>query len=194
MDFKILVITSFLIFTAAIPNAAFGESEYGNINVYYNDKLYPGASTPTPLIKIGEPFKITIEMKMNQECKAYVELSDIGTDLGEKHFEVIEGPSKLGESTSRIFKENESYNYEWTLKATEEWAGGSAPIDFHYTLIKKGDHDSFLNSGFTAVYPTISTEYYDQPDPTPNQTTNSTPAFTIPVALAALLLAYKRKR
>jgi hypothetical protein len=80
-----------------------------------------------------------------------------------------------------------------------EWAGGSMPIDIHYSIIEKYNPEPIVNAGFTAVLPYISTEYYEG-KPTPEEPTEienkQTPAFTLPSALLAiaLLATYNRHR
>ncbi len=171
--------------------------KYYSYEVYYNgDELESDAAKP--VLKIGEPFTVSIEMTVYQECKVYMQIEDLGTGLDMDNFIVVEGPSQLGESISRIYAENESHTYEWTLKPTEEWAGGTIPIDIHYEIIEKGQSEPLVNAGFTAVLPYISTEYYDAPETTPAEPpetdTNQTPAFTLPAALLAIALVALRKK
>ena len=66
--------------------------------------------------------------------ESQVKLLDLGTYSGLNFFVVIDGPSDMGESYDKLFQENETYTFEWTLKATDEWTGGTMPINFHYTI------------------------------------------------------------
>lgn len=163
-----------------------------SLDRYYNNAIFENQSIPKPLVKIGEPFTLRFDMKVDQECKMHVKLSDLGVHQGIESFVIIDGPSKLGDSFSKVYEENESFSYEWTLKATDRWAGGSMPIDFHYEMQLKGVYGSVINSGFTAAVVTVSDEYYDGPEisnPEADQQSNtespSTPAFTLLAACLA---------
>ena len=131
---KIRWILVVLMLLLVYPQIAVAKSQYGNINLYYNDQLLPRGEVAKPTLKIGEPFTVAVEMTMYQYGKVYVEILDLGTDLGFNHFVVIDGPSDMGESYDKLFQENETYTFEWTLKATDEWTGGTMPINFHYTI------------------------------------------------------------
>jgi sarcinarray family protein len=193
----VMVVASLLLFS----NMGSAESSYADIQVYYNDNLYPGASTPKPVVKIGEPFTLRFDVTAYQECRLVAKISDLGTGVGMENFVVIDGPSKLGDKDVRIFMKDEMYTYEWTLKATENWAGGSMPIDFIYSAVLKGESESLFKGEFTAAYVTISDEYYDGPEYVPSSesqsnasSSNSTPGFTMLVASLAMLGVTLTKR
>jgi sarcinarray family protein len=169
-------------------------SAYFSLDRYYNDDLCANQSIPKPLLKIGEPFTLRFDITAEQYCKVNVELSDLGVRNGVESFTIIEGPSNLGERFSKVYDADESFSYIWTLKATEEWSGGSMPIDFYYSVLLPGQSDTVVHSEFTAAYVTISDEYYDGPEHIPSSesqsnasSSNSTPGFTMLVASLALL-------
>ena len=203
MDTKYISIALIMILLI-FPDVALAESQYGKINVYYNDKHLPGAEVAKPILKIGEPFSVAIEMTMYQYCKVYFELSDLGTGLGSNYFVVIDGPSDLGKSHDKIFMENETHTFEWTLKPTDEWVDGSMPVDFYYSILLPGDSESVVNSEFTVAVPYITTEHYEgdttpitttdpeSPTSTNDPTTPSTPAFSLLAAAFALTIAARK--
>ncbi|MCD4704233.1 MAG: sarcinarray family MAST domain-containing protein [Methanosarcinaceae archaeon] len=191
-----LILIVLLISLAILPIVVAAESPYGKIDVYYNDKLYPNTETPNPVLKIGEPFTLRFDVTMKQECKLHVKLSDLGTYQGMNNFNVVDGPSEMGEYYDRIFEENETNTFEWTLKPTDEWAGGSMPINFHYSIQVKNQYDPLVNSEFTAAVPYITNEYYE--GGSSSSTTDpaegadkipSTPAFTLFLAIIGMMLA-----
>ncbi|MDD3042857.1 MAG: sarcinarray family MAST domain-containing protein [Methanosarcinaceae archaeon] len=184
-----------------LQNIATADSSYGNIDVYFNDQILPGKDIAKPYLKIGEPFSVKINMTVYQEYKVSGKL----TELAIGNFEVIEGPSKMDQYSRVILKPNESHIFEWVVKPTDGWAGGSIPINFHYSLVEKGNPEPVLNSEFTVAYCTISTEYYKEKIPSsatsPSETlpsSNSTssesiPAFTILAAVFTLtLISFRR--
>ncbi|MBN2110651.1 MAG: sarcinarray family MAST domain-containing protein [Methanosarcinaceae archaeon] len=195
MDKRLILIVCLIIFEflSVVGSAA---SPYISIDVYYNDELYPGTSTPKPLVKIGEPFTLRFDVTVNQYCKIYAELSDIGVYQGIESFTVIEGPSQLGKDYEKIYEENETFTYKWTLKPTERWAGGSMPLDFHYSVLLPGEHESVVNGVFTAAYVTISSEYYDGPEipaasgikASSKSSSPTTPAFTVFISMAVVCI------
>ncbi|SES62112.1 sarcinarray family protein [Methanococcoides vulcani] len=178
------------------PLVAVAESTYGNIDVYYNGELYPNSEVPKPILKIGEPFTLRIELTVFQTSFVNVVL----TELGDDDFVILEGPTnKMGEYTGLItLQENSTQIYEWKIAPTEKWADGTMPIDLHYEILDPSSPEPIVSSTFTAVLPYISTEYYDAPEITPAEPpetdTNQTPAFTLPATLLAIALVALRKK
>jgi hypothetical protein len=179
---------------------ASSESSNLKVDMYYNDQLYPGASIPKPLLKIGEPFKLRFEVT----CYKKNFLSVMLTSIGENDFDIIEGPTpRLGSFTDEVMEVNETRVFEWTVAPNEEWAGGSAPIDFFYQMNDLNTAKLITSGEFTAAYVTISEEYYDGPS-TPKESTGessgdstspTTPAFTTLCAVLALVVvSVYRKR
>jgi len=200
MKIKYLIIVSILMSTINLSTAS---NPYGEIyiyDVYYNDKLLPGTDVAKPILKIGEPFDIAVNMTVYQEYKVSGKL----TELGEGYFEVINGPSKMDQYSSIILKPNESHIFEWKVIPTDKWAGGSLPINFHYSIVEKGNPEPVINSEFTVAYCTISNEHYESETPTSKEqtvskteasstsahTAASTPAFTIAGAILVFALVF----
>jgi MAST domain-containing protein len=177
---------------------ASASSQYGSIDVYYNDKILPGKEIAKPVLKIGEPFKVRFDFTVNQKCYVSVKLSELGKD----NFVVIDGPtSKMEEYYGKIMEENSTEVFEWTVKPTENWADGSMPIDFVYQVDELGAGGKTLVQGeFTVAYCTISNEYYEGETPTSEEqpvpetesspTSASTPAFTLASAISVLALVF----
>jgi len=201
MKYRLILIVSIIILL--LPNVALAYNPYGEIytyEVYYNGKPLPGTEVAKPNLKIGEPFSVAVEMTMYQYCQVYCKLLDLGTYSGSNFFIVIDGPSELGKSCDKLFLENETHKFEWTLKPTDEWAGGTMPINFHYEIFVKDQYDSIVNSEFTIAYPCISNEYYEgdstttNPDsPTSTESPNSIPAFTLLTTALAIALATRKQ-
>lgn len=199
MNYKLAII--FVIFVVTfLSTPVASESSNLNIDVYYNNQLYPGASTPKPLLKIGEPFTLRFEVTCYKKNFLSVEL----TSIGDNDFDIIDGPtSNLGDYIDETTEANETRVYEWTVAPNEEWAGGSAPINFYYQMTDLDTAKTITNGKFTAAYVTISEEYYDGLESATESTSNSgnesnspaTPAFTALCAAFAFVVAaiYKRK-
>ena len=183
------------------------ESPYGKMDVYYNNKLLPGTEIAKPVLKIGEPFTVGINLTVSQKSEVSVELSEIG----EGYFEIINGStSKTNIYRADVVEENSSILYQWTVKPTEKWAGGSIPIDIVYQINDFKTGDILVNSGFTVAYCTISNEHYEGETPTSeqpkseNQSTSgkpasenssspaSSPAFSLVTAISVLVLVLFR--
>ncbi|WP_292467769.1 sarcinarray family MAST domain-containing protein [Methanolobus sp.] len=198
MNYKlsILCITFLLVFFLMPVSSA---SSNLKIDVYYNDQLYPEDTTPKPLLKIGEPFKLRFEVTCYKKNFLAVQLLSIGNS----DFDIIEGPTeKLGTGTRGIIEANETRVFEWTVSPNEEWAGGSAPIDFYYQMTDLDTAKTITSGEFTAAYVTISEEYYERPETTAapvsdsdNDSSPATPAFTALCAVFALVVVsvYRRK-
>jgi MAST domain-containing protein len=185
---KKLVAVALLIHLLVLPGVSYAASNI-DVKVYYNDQLYPGA-----------PF--TLRFDVTSFNKGY--LSVKLTELGDNSFKIIDGPIlKMDEYSHTPIEKNETISYEWTLETTDEWAGGSMPLDFIYQLNDYDTFDLLVQGEFTAAYVTISEEYYDGPESTTESTSNpedessspSTPAFTVLCAVFAFVVAaiYKRK-
>ncbi len=192
------ILVGLIICLIMLPSMVSAKNQYYRIDgVYYNDeKLIGDAAKPT--LKIGEPFTVAVEMTMYQECKVVFQLSELGSD----DFIVIDGVSKLGEFSNKIFRQNETYTFEWTLKATDEWAGGTMPIDFYYSAVEKGNPEPIAKGEFTLAVPYITNEYYEgdstlptttEPDSPTSTEDPTTPAFTILTAALAITLAAARR-
>ncbi|WP_321418290.1 sarcinarray family MAST domain-containing protein [uncultured Methanomethylovorans sp.] len=187
--FFLMLFISFNLMSSAVS----AENPYAKIDVYYNGQLYPGATTPKPSLDIGEPFSLRFDVTSYQRCYVSVKL----TTIDYKDFQIINGSSKiLDEYVGQIIEKNETLRYQWEVVPTDNWAGGSIPIDFVYQFDEFGEGGDILTKGrFTAAYITVSEEYYD--DNAPAKTaTNSTsekpakaPGFMLPVAIGMLLLA-----
>ena len=107
----------------------------------------------------------------------------------------------MEEYYGKIIEENSTEIFEWTVKPTEKWAGGSIPIDFVYQVDELGTGGKTLvNSEFTVAYCTISNEHYEgeapiseeQPVPKtePSSTSASTPAFTFVGAISVIAFVF----
>ncbi len=183
-----------LLFTSLIVVA---DSPYASIDVYYNDKLYPGSEIPKPLLKIGEPFNVRFDVTSYQKCYISVKLWTIDKD----DFLIINGSSKeLGSYVGQIIEKNETVTYKWTVVPTDNWAGGNVPLDFYYQLDELGSRGKIITSGeFTAAYITVSEEYYDGA-PAEVSTESATedsakaPGFMLLLVVGMLLLAGKCRR
>ncbi len=183
-----------------LSGMASAENQYYGIDgVYYNDeKLIGDAAKPT--LKIGEPFTVKIEMTLNQPSTLGFKLGSLGDNM----YEVIEGPSEF--KRTKYFKliDEGTHTFEWTLRPTDGWAGGTLPVNFWYQINMPGEDESVVNSEFTIAVPYITTEYYEgdttpttttdpeSPTSTDDPTTPSTPAFTLLAAALTLTIAVRR--
>jgi len=198
---KLKWIFSLFIISLFTPYLAIAESPYGSMDVYFNEKILPGKEMAKPTLKVGEPFKVKINLTVSQKSDVYVSLS-----CAEKNsFEIVNGPTSRIEEYSKVdvLEANSSKEYEWTVKPTERWKGGSLPLDIYYTILAHGGSEPLVNGGFTVAYCTISNEYYEgeapvskeQPpisenEPSPASTSTSAPAFTITGAISVFALAF----
>ncbi|MHC1755252.1 MAG: sarcinarray family MAST domain-containing protein [Methanosarcina sp.] len=183
-----------------LGNVVSASSQYGSIDVYYNDKLLPGEEIAKPVLKVGEPFKLKFNFTVYDRYYVSVKLSE----PGKNDFIIIDGPtSRIEEYYGKIIEKNSTETFEWTVKPTENWAGGSLPINFGYQIDEtKAGGKTLLNSKFTVAYCTISNEYYEGEIPTsedhpvsetePSSTSASAPAFSLITAISALVLVFFR--
>lgn len=205
MKTKLIIIGIFCILLLTENVAA--ESLYGKIDVYYNDELLPGKEIAKPIIKIGEPFTVGINLTVYQKSEVALKLSEIE----EGYFLIVNGPtSKMNRYRADVIEKNSSIMYKWTVTPTEKWAGGSIPIDIVYQIDDFETGDRLVNGGFTVAYCTISNEHYQGETPTSeqsetkNQPTSkkpasenssspaSAPAFSLVTAISALMLVFLR--
>ncbi len=188
---KVQFFTLFFIGLLIIPFVASAESPYGKIDVYYNGKLYPGSETAKPILKIGEPFTLSFNLTVHQESEVSVQLSEISKN----DFQIINGPVlQMDEYIHEVLEKEESRIYEWTVAPTENWAGGSMPINFVYQIDDFNGFDTLVKGEFTAAYITVSEEYYDAktfetPVKPATEQPAQAPGFILPVAAGMLLLA-----
>ncbi|RXA21685.1 sarcinarray family MAST domain-containing protein [Methanosarcina sp. MSH10X1] len=203
MKIKYLAIAAIIGFLC-LPSVVLASSPYCKIDVYFNDNVLPGKEIAQPSLRVNEPFNVKVNVAVYQECRVSGKL----TTLGEDYFKVINGTSKIDQYSRVILKANGSHMFEWTVIPTDKWAGGSIPINFHYSIVEKGNPEPVVNSEFTVAYCTISNEYYEgetpasensESQPTPEQPASensapaaSAPAFSLLTAIVALALAFFR--
>jgi MAST domain-containing protein len=176
------------------------------MKVYYNERSLPGSETAKPALKTGESFKVSINLTVYQKSEVSVMLSEIG----DGDFVILEGfTKKMKRYESKVMEKNSSEIFEWTVKPTENWAGGSLPVNLVYQINDFETGDILVNSGFTIAYPYISNEYYEGETPTseqpapeaqpntgqPASETSSVPAtsapdFSLVTAIMALALVF----
>ncbi len=77
MNLKSLLM-GLLISLILIPNAVTASSPYGKIDVYYNGKILPGEEIAKPVLKIGEPFDVGVNLTVYQKCYVSVMLPGFG--------------------------------------------------------------------------------------------------------------------
>jgi MAST domain-containing protein len=198
---KMIIIGIFcMILLAGTANAS---NTYGKMDVYYKDELLPGKEIAKPVLKIGEPFTISINLTVYQKSEVSIELSEI--EKG--YFVILNGPtSKMNVYRADVMEKNSSRVYKWTVTPTEKWAGGSIPIDIVYQIDDFEKGNRLVNGGFTVAYCTISNEHYKGEIPTSKEqpvseteppsasastsTSASTPAFTLIGAISVLSLVF----
>ena len=164
-----LIIIGLLCIVLLTENVA-ASSPYGRMDVYYNDQLLPGKETPKPILKIGEPFTVGINLTVYQKSEVSIELNE----MGEGYFTIVDGStSKMNVYRADVVEKNSSIVYKWTVKPTDKWAGGSIPIDIVYQIDEFGTSNRLVNGGFTVAYPYISNEHYKGEVPTPEKQTVS---------------------
>ena len=193
------LLVGLIICSIMLSSMVYAKNQYYGIDgVYYNDEQVIGDAAK-PTLKIGEPFSVRIDLTVNQKSEVSVMLSE----LGKNNFVVLDGQTtKMDVYTGNIMEKNSTKIYEWTVAPTDNWAGGSLPINFVYQINDFETGRILVNSEFTIAYPYISTEYYDgditpttttDPTSTDDPTTPSTPAFTLLAAALALTIAAARR-
>lgn len=163
MNLKAIILSGFvLLLLVGIVSAS---SQYGSIDVYYNDKILPGKEVAKPTLKIGEPFKVKVEMTLNQTSTLFVQVCSLGGNF----FEVVDGPSEFEKTKYIKSLDPGKYTFEWTIIPTDEWAGGSIPLNFWYQINLPGEDEPAIKGEFTIAYCTISNEHYKGETPTSEQ-------------------------
>jgi len=196
MKFKFLILTMIIIVFSGIADA---KSPYGNMDLYYNGELLPRGEVAKPVLKIGETFSVRVDVTLYQYSKLFIELSLLDKNL----FDFIDGPAEFNQYATKIFEVNETHTFEWTLKPTDEWAGGTMPVNINYAIYVLDEHEPVANGDFTIAFPYISTEHYEGDSTPPTTTTpdspsstespNSTPAFTLLTTTLAIALATRKQ-
>ncbi|KKG49533.1 sarcinarray family MAST domain-containing protein [Methanosarcina mazei] len=187
----------FFICLVTFPNISSASSPYGEMQIYYNDRLLPGSEIAKPNLKIGEPFNVSINLTVFQKSEVSVMLSEIG----DGDFVILNGFTKnMNKYGSKVMEKDSSEIFEWTVIPSENWAGGSIPVNFVYQINDFETGKILTNSGFTIAYPYISNEHYEGKIPTSEEqpvseteslpTSASTPAFTLASAISVIALVF----
>lgn len=154
---RVILVCVFILLLFPIVNAG----KYGEVEAWFKktDGEWQNA-TATPTLKIGEPFWIKINMTAEENAALAYRLKEPGET---KAFEVIEGPSKLGEAGHLGWKDaNWSNTYQWKLKTTGNWSYGNAPLNIlvKFTIKDYGDlYDDRVRFSIVNAY--ISSEEWE---------------------------------
>ena len=178
-----------------LTNIVSASSQYGTIDVYYNDQLLPGKEVAKPTLKIGEPFKVKINLTLNQKSILFLKVCSLRVGAP---YEVIKGPSEFDRKLYLESLDPGTYTFEWTLKPTGEWEGGTMPVNIWYQIHNVGEDEPLVQGEFTVAYPYISNEHYEGETPTSKEqpvsgsqpTPKSAPAFSLVTAIEALALVF----
>jgi MAST domain-containing protein len=127
------------------------------------------------------------------------------SEIGDNDFEIVTGStSKVKDCGEAILDKNSSKMFNWTVRPTDNWAGGSLPLNIVYQLNDFETGHLLTKGKFTVAYCTISNEHYKDEAPTPKeQPTSKTetsptskpasmPGFSLLTAIAALALVFLR--
>ncbi len=202
MKFKIFILGIVLLLLTNVVSAG---SQYGSIDVYYNDQLLPGKEVAKPTLKIEEPFKVKIDLTLNQKSILFIKICSLRVGAP---YEVINGPSEFDKKLYFESLDPGTYTYEWTLKPTGEWEGGTMPVNIWYQIHNVGEDEPLVQGEFTVAYPYISNERYEgeiptskeqpvteaEPSPTSSSgsasSSASTSAFTLVGSVSVLALVF----
>jgi len=133
--FKFIWIWFFLIILL-LPLADAVECGWGTIETKF--KLDDGEWQDTGVTDVPictyEPFQVRADVEIKKECEVSLSICGVGS---RDAYEVIEGPSEYDDWTEDI-NCNESWNgtFIWTLRPTDEWSGGSAPVLLYVQFTK----------------------------------------------------------
>ncbi|HOW16029.1 sarcinarray family MAST domain-containing protein [Methanosarcina sp.] len=186
----------FILFTST----ASAYNPYGDVyeyNLYFDGKLLNTTEVPKPVLKIGEPFDVKIDFMVYKKCEMSVKLSEIENG----YFIILNGSTpKMDVYRADVLEKNSTITYEWTVKPTDKWKGGSLPIDLVYQIDDFETKNSLVHGSFTIAYPYISNEYYEGETLTPEEqpvsetesspTSASAPAFKLAGAISVLALVF----
>ncbi|MDQ1251027.1 MAG: hypothetical protein QG646_96, partial [Euryarchaeota archaeon] len=144
-------------------------------------------------------FNIGINLTVYQKCYVSVML----TEIGDKNFEIVNGSTlKMLDYGTTIMEKNSSKMFNWTVKPTDSWAGGSLPINLVYQIDDFETVHTLVDGKFTVAYCTISNEHYrgdvptpkeqktSEKEPSPTSKPPSMPGFSSLSTIAALSLAF----
>lgn len=133
--FFIIFLILFLLLFSSFKTNAF-ECKYGRAEAKVklgNSKWQDSGMYDIP-IEIYEPFQVKVSVETKVSCHVDIDFEEIG-DRG--IFEVIEGPNDLKDY---IHLENMpkglNKTFVWTLRPTNVWAGGSAPLLLYIQFTK----------------------------------------------------------
>ncbi|MEM2925559.1 MAG: sarcinarray family MAST domain-containing protein [Methanocellales archaeon] len=188
---KVVIIIGFLMLTLSTSVQAF-EGTLAKGVVYFNDQR---ATVDNVTLRIGEPFLVRAEISTKEKVHISLKLSVSGFREKEKQpFEIIEGVSALNQWYDELnVPKGTNLTFIWKLKATEAWAGGTAPLNIDFTIhpSKGGDSETI---GFTIVNAYISKEYYEGYEgttPTPSLSpVKTTPGFEFALLVFSCISAF----
>ena len=139
----------------ASPVTQAWECAYGMVNAWVKlegDTEWREATVDGVTLEVHEPFQVKVEITTKVGANVYSELYDPGVT---KVYEVIEGPSKNGETIDNYdCPVGWTKTYEWTVRPTGEFKEGTAPWNIFVQFSK--NYDDYLILDKTILHAYIS--------------------------------------
>jgi sarcinarray family protein len=189
MKYNSQIVILLLIILLTFQTITAAENEYGIVKAWCNNEP---ATVEDINLKVGESIVIKVEVSSKIDGFIDLKLKEPGVT---KAFDVISGPSKIGEwITENNVDSDWTKVYTWTIAPNNKWTNGRAPVNILVNFNKEINDDQSIQ--FTIANPYILNEQYSGPTPTttaPSSTdqppSQGSPGFGVVGTLMGIMLA-----
>ena len=193
----LLLILVIILSNSFLLTATAGKCEYGSLYAWFRkyDEVWANA-TSHPTLKIGEEFEVKANITAKKDLSVMtLQLYEFGTPV----FEVLEGPSIIGEYLDCGYNlmTNDSFSYTWKLRVrpNTSWVDGFAPLEV-FSQFDKDQNDNCKVS-FDVIVAYIVDELWEgyvsdsnECQNTSDESSNVTPGFEIMLIFFAIALVF----
>lgn len=115
-----------------------------SIKAYFNGQE---ATVDNITLRVGEPFTVDLYVTPDGDSFVYVTLTEPGYA---RAYDRISGDA-IGDTLSGECSESNPAHFNWTLAANDQWVYGTAPVNIHCQLNRKGNSHPYAMAYFTVV-------------------------------------------
>lgn len=133
-----------IVLLIAIAVISAPDADARSIKAYFNGQE---ATVDNIMLHVGEPFTVDLYVTPDGDSFVYVTLTEPGYT---RAYDRISGDA-IGDTLSRECSEANPAHFNWTLAPNDQWVHGTAPVNIHCQLNRKGDTHPYSMAYFTVV-------------------------------------------
>jgi len=169
--------------------------DYGRAKAWIQlqDKKWQEVPIEGITLKVGEPFKVKIEVQIYISGNIHIGLSEPGATLA---YDVIDGPSSINDLKGE-YQLYPGWNktYIWTIVPNGNWVEGTAPLNGGVWFVKGPDDMCEVGGGILLAY--ISSEKWEgngNEGDSGKESHGGIPGFELSLLILAFLVMWRYRK